>query len=154
MSVRFKVAIVGRSKCRWAQTAVDDYTQRIRRLGGVDEMVAKAQRFGGNVEAVRAAEGERLIGLLASRDRLVALDERGEDLSTSAFTQLVDTGRQAGTLVFAIGGAYGLSPEVRKRAWRVVRLSSLVLNHDLARVVLYEQLYRALTQIEGIPYHH
>ena len=73
-----------------------------------------------------------------------------------SFTNLIQGARMAGAgrLVFAIGGAYGLSEQVRSRAWRVIRLSSLVMAHDVARVVLYEQLYRATTQIEGIPYHH
>jgi 23S rRNA (pseudouridine1915-N3)-methyltransferase len=67
---------------------------------------------------------------------------------------MVDAGRRHGTVVFAIGGPYGHGEAVRARAWRTVRLSDLVLNHEVARVVLYEQLYRALTLLEGVPYHH
>jgi len=64
------------------------------------------------------------------------------------------TAFQQGTVVFAMGGPYGHDPSVRAAAWRTVRLSDLVLNHEVARVVLYEQLYRALTLLEGAPYHH
>jgi len=149
---RFHVVVVGKPKARWAQQAVDDYTRRLRRLGGVDEHIARTERFTGDVDAVRAAEGERV--RKASRGLLVCLDERGARHDTDSFAALVDEGRQQGPLTFAIGGAYGHDPATRDAAWRQVRLSDLVLNHELARVVLYEQLYRALTLIEGLPYHH
>jgi len=57
-------------------------------------------------------------------------------------------------VVFLIGGAYGLDKTVRKRANRTIRLSTMVFNHEVARVVLFEQLYRAVTLLKGIPYHH
>lgn len=152
--MRFRVLVVGRSKCRWANEAVSDYTQRLRRHGGVDELAVRQVPFRGDVEAVRSAEATRLLDKVGPRDRLIALDERGLRVDTSGFTELVDEGRQAGTVVFALGGPYGHGPEVRKRAWKVVRLSELVLNHEVARVLLYEQLYRSMTLISGVPYHH
>lgn len=154
MGARFRVLIVGKPKVSWAREAVTDYTRRLARLGGVDERHLKHETFRGDVEAVREAEGKRLLAAVKPRDRLVALDERGEDLTTEQFSALVEKGTRSGRLVFAIGGAYGLSPEVREQSWRVVRLSSLVLNHELARVVLYEQLYRAMTLLDNVPYHH
>jgi 23S rRNA (pseudouridine1915-N3)-methyltransferase len=57
-------------------------------------------------------------------------------------------------VVFALGGPYGHGAALRQAAWRTVRLSDLVLNHEVARVVLYEQLYRAMMQLAGAPYHH
>jgi len=150
--VKFHVLVVGKPRARWAQRAVDDYTKRLSRLGGVRERVVRAERFRGDVEAVRQAEGERLRS--AARGRLVCLDERGDGLTTEAFAEMVDAGRQRGPLSFAIGGAYGHASATRASAWRTVRLSDLVLNHELARVVVYEQLYRAMTLIEGLPYHH
>lgn len=138
----------------WAETAVADYSRRLRRHGGVVEEAVRAEPFRGDVEAVKREEGARLLGRVGMRDPLVVLDERGEALSTTGFAQLVDVGRQRGHLVFALGGAYGHGDAVRKAAWRTVRLSDLVLNHEIARVVLYEQLYRAMTLLAGIPYHH
>lgn len=152
MGDRFHVLVVGRPKSKWAQQAVDDYTKRLRRLGGVAERVVRTERFTGDVEAVRRGEGERLRA--AVRGSLVCLDERGDDLDTEAFAAAVDGLRQRGPVTFALGGAYGHDPQTRKEAARTVRLSSLVLNHELARVVLYEQLYRSLTLLEGFPYHH
>lgn len=154
MAARFVVLTVGKSRASWAQEAVDDYTRRLKRHGGVTEKSVRAETFRGDVDAVRAAEGERLRHAAKKAARLVVLDERGESPDTDAFTELVDHGRQAGTLAFALGGAYGHDPATRDAAWRVVRLSELVLNHEVARVVLYEQLYRAMMQLTGAPYHH
>ena len=150
-TVKFRVVVVGRSRVGWANEAVGEWTKRLRRLGGVGEQVVRSEPFRGDADRVRRCEGERLLRTLSPRDRLVVLDERGETLDSAAFAKLVDQGRQAGTVVFALGGAYGHDEQVRRSAWRVVRLSSMVLNHEVARVVLYEQLYRAMTLCRAFP---
>lgn len=154
MSARFRLVRVGRARETWSDPPVEDWTRRLRRWGGFAEEDVKPETFRGSEEAVRDAEAARILARVGPRDRLVVLDERGERLDTTAFAQLVDAGRQAGGLVFAIGGPYGHGPALREAAHRVVRLSDLVLNHEIARVVLVEQLYRALTVLEGVPYHH
>jgi len=80
--------------------------------------------------------------------RLVALDERGKDLTTRQFAALL-----AQPTVFVIGGADGLDPRIKKRAALLLRLSALTLPHALAQVVLCEQIYRAATLLTGHPYH-
>ena len=80
--------------------------------------------------------------------RLVALDERGKDLTTRQFAALL-----AEPTAFIIGGADGLDPAIRKRAALLLRLSALTLPHALAQVVLCEQIYRAATLLTGHPYH-
>lgn len=116
----------------------------------------KPERFKGDVDAVRRAESQRLLAKVEPRDRLVVLDERGRDPSTQEFAALLEGCRNDGThrIVFALGGAYGHDALLRDRAWRVIRLSSMVLNHEVARVVLFEQLYRCCDLLEGGPYHH
>lgn len=150
-----KLLRVGKGGNRWADEAVDDYAKRVRRWGGLEEIVVRAQAYRGDVEAVRLAEGERVLAAVKPRDRLFVLDERGEDVDTAAFQRLIEAARNEGERpVFALGGAYGHSPAVRAAAHRVLRLSALVLNHEVARVVLYEQVYRALAAIHGVPYAH
>jgi 23S rRNA (pseudouridine1915-N3)-methyltransferase len=87
---------------------------------------------------------------------VVLLDERGQDLDSPGLARwLEEAARDAVTcLHFAIGGAYGHPPEAQAHVWRQLRLSSLVLNQAVARVVLMEQLYRACTIRAGEPYHH
>lgn len=154
MAARFRVVVVGRGSAAWADAAVADWVLRLRRSGGVEELEVAAEAFRGDVDAVRRKESARILAAVGARDKLVALDERGERLDTPAFTALVEQGMARGRLVFALGGPYGHHADLRAAAWRVVRLSDLVLNHDVARVVLYEQLYRATTILEGAPYHH
>jgi 23S rRNA (pseudouridine1915-N3)-methyltransferase len=153
--VKLRVLIVGKGGTSWADEAVADYTRRVRRWGGVEEVAVRSEPFKGNEDAVRQAEGERVLAQVGPRDRLVVLDERGEELTTASWRALFDQARNDGArLVFAIGGAYGNAPDVRTKAHKTVRVSGLVLNHEVARVVLYEQIYRVLAAIHGVPYAH
>lgn len=101
-------------------------------------------------------EGERVLRALRPGDHVVLLDERGRDLTSEGLARLLaaagDNGRPG--LAFCIGGPHGHSDAVRARADETVRLSSMVLNHQVAAVVLLEQLYRAWTILRGEPYHH
>jgi len=150
------VLTVGKGGNAWADRAVSDYARRLRRWDGLEQVSVKPEKFRGDVHAVRSAEGQRLLSAVKPRDRLVVLDERGKDLDTDEFVKLVEGCRLDGTsrLVFGIGGAYGHDPTVRDGAWRVLRLSRMVLNHEVARVVLVEQIYRAYAILHGVPYHH
>lgn len=154
--MRLGLLIVGKRGAPWADAGVGVYAKRLRPLGGLEEVHVRPQTYRGDEAAVREAEGARILKRVGPRDRLVVLDERGDDLDTPGFATLLREARASGAprVWFAIGGPYGHAPATRSRAWRVVRLSSLVLNHDLARVVLVEQLYRAWTLLEGRPYHH
>lgn len=153
--MKLVVLRVGERSPEWADLACQDYGRRLRTFGGIAEIGVKPEPFRGDVEAVRAAESERALSQVSPRDRLVALDERGLDLDADAFLHLYRAGLEAeGRLVFALGGAYGHHDRLRRAAWRTLRLSSLVLNHEVARVVLYEQLYRAWARQNNVPYHH
>lgn len=154
--MRLCVLTVGRSDPGWADAAVQDYARRIQRHVKIETDSVKAERFRGDVNEVKRVESERLLARLSGRDRLVLLDERGDDLDTEAFTELIRSCRTQSVhrVVFGLGGAYGHDVSAREAAWRVVRLSSLVLNHEVARVVLYEQIYRAYSILSGSPYHH
>ncbi len=147
---------VGRGKDKWSQTACKHYVDRLpRHLGFSDKRIAPID-FAGDVATVQRKEAERIVSELKDGDRLVALDERGDGLTSEAFASLIDSATKQGTkrLVFAIGGPYGHGEAVRKRAWKTIRLSDMVLNHAIARVVLTEQLYRASTILWGGSYHH
>lgn len=154
--MKLAVVTVGKGGCAWADEAVADYAKRVRRYGGVEPIAVKTEPFRGDVQAVQIAEGERVLMAVGPRDRLIVLDERGDDVDTPGFTALIEAGRMGGVprMTFALGGAYGHSPDARAAAYKVIRLSAMVLNHEVARVVLYEQIYRAMAAIHGIPYAH
>jgi 23S rRNA (pseudouridine1915-N3)-methyltransferase len=147
---------VGKGKEAWADQACAHYVRRLPTHLGFEEKLIKPARFSGDVGSVQTEEATRILASLADRAKLIALDERGARVDTKGFAQLVDTAAALGTprLVFAIGGPYGHGEAVRERAWKTIRLSDMVLNHALARVVLVEQLYRVSTLLWGGSYHH
>ena len=101
-----------------------------------------------SLELLKPSQGKKLLERIPRRARLVALDERGKDLTTRAFAALL-----AEPTTFVIGGADGLDPAIKRKAAVLLRLSALTLPHALAQVVLCEQLYRAATLLTGHPYH-
>lgn len=101
-------------------------------------------------------EGAAILKLLKPEDSVLLLDERGKDIDSPGLASLLDTNLNEGTkrLVIIIGGAFGVSEEVTKRADRTLKLSSLVLPHMLVRLIVVEQLYRAWSIRSGGKYHH
>lgn len=104
----------------------------------------------------KETESAAILKALKPGDFVVLLDERGKDVDTPAFAKLLDAQLQSGTkrLVFIIGGAYGVSEEIKSCANLTLRLSSLVFPHMLVRLILIEQLYRAQSILLGGKYHH
>ena len=130
---RLQVLAVASRLPAWAEEACADYARRMPRGYEVSRIAVKDDA------ALRA----KLKG-----KRIVALDEKGEDLTTAQFAKVLgqDT-------LFVIGGADGLPADVKEGAQRRLRLSSMTLPHALAQVVLLEQIYRAATLLTGHPYH-
>ena len=149
------IAAVGRPRDAALAAAIREYEQRAARYWPlqVREVRGAGGRQGG--EAVRAQEAEQLLGAIPDGARLVLCDELGEGLSSTNFAQLVQAERErgAGDLVFMVGGAFGVGATIRSRAWRTLALAPWTLPHELARLVLAEQLYRAGTIIRGEQYH-
>ena len=104
----------------------------------------------------KESEGAAIIKQIKEGDFVVLLDERGKDIDTPTFSKLIDRQMQSGTkrIVFVVGGAFGVSTEVKEHAQISLKLSSLVFPHMLARLILIEQLYRAVSIIDGSKYHH
>jgi 23S rRNA (pseudouridine1915-N3)-methyltransferase len=139
----------------WAEQAASDYLGRFPGDFQVDlrQVRPQARREQPLAHTLRA-EQERLQAAAAPCDRLVALDERGVDWTTAQLAQHLARWRDSSERVsFLIGGADGLSEELKSRAQLRLRLSSLTLPHALARVVLVEQLYRAWSILANHPYH-
>ena len=107
-------------------------------------------------EATKEKEGEKILGLLKKEDYVVLLDENGKDIKSESLAELIENRMvdSVRKMVFVIGGAYGVSSLVEERANYTWKLSSLVFPHMLVRVIVLEQIYRALTIIKGEKYHH
>lgn len=104
-----------------------------------------------NSDAARQDESERIISQLCLNDFVILLDERGQSISSPDFSALL-TSQQ--NIVIIIGGAYGVNDELRQRADRVISLSGMIFPHQLVRLILIEQIYRAQAIATNHPYHH
>ena len=109
-----------------------------------------------NVEDRRKQESSQIRNFVKDSDILIVVDERGQQPTTEIFTEWIQDSLNQGTsrLIFAIGGPFGHHNSLRQQSDKVLCLSSMVLNHELARVVLYEQLYRSYSLMTGGKYHH
>ena len=107
-------------------------------------------------EQQRQKEGALILNALDSSDRVILLDEKGKQMSSVGFSEFIQKQLNAGgkKLVFIIGGPYGFSTEVRHRAMSSVSLSAMTFSHQMVRLFMVEQCYRAFTILKGEPYHH
>jgi 23S rRNA (pseudouridine1915-N3)-methyltransferase len=153
--MRVRVIAVGTRMPAWVRSACTDYLTRLKPHLPValTEIESGTRRAGGAQRAI-LAEGRRLLGTLAASDHVIALDERGRELSTSELAGwLGQRMREGEDLAFLIGGPDGLAPEVLARSNFTLSLSRLTLPHALVRVLLSEQLYRAHSILSNHPYH-
>ena len=146
---------VAKGNVSWADEATAVYLNRIQRHWKVSEAKLKLAPKG-EVKKRRKIESAQIKSFLGVRDRLILLEERGEQASTETLASWLEMAMNMGTqrLVFAIGGPFGHDESLHPQAWKKLGLSKMVLNHEVARVVLAEQLYRASTIIYGGQYHH
>jgi 23S rRNA (pseudouridine1915-N3)-methyltransferase len=139
----------------WVREAVDEYLKRFGaglRVSLVE--IEAGQRSGSRAGRAIEIEGERLLAALRKDEYVVALDERGTEMTTSALAKWLGTRMRDGRdLALLIGGPDGFAPEVRARADFKWALSKLTFPHALVRVVLAEQLYRAHSLLTNHPYH-
>jgi 23S rRNA (pseudouridine1915-N3)-methyltransferase len=149
---------IGKPPEPYVKAGVEDFTKRIsmyypvlwkimpppKNIGLLSEMEGKKK------------EGELILQALAKEDYLIALDERGKQMSSEALAQFIQLRANESTknLVFLIGGAYGIDETVLKRAQFKWSLSQLVFPHQLVRLILAEQIYRACTILRNEKYHH
>jgi 23S rRNA (pseudouridine1915-N3)-methyltransferase len=153
--VRLLIVAVGQRVPDWAQTAWDDYAKRFPHELKVELKTIKTEPRGSKtVEQLMAAERKRIEEAIPKGTRIVALDERGTSLRTTALAErLTEWQLGGGDVALVIGGPDGLDPEFRKAAHERIRLSDLTLPHAMVRVLLIEQLYRAWSVNANHPYH-
>ncbi|EEH53405.1 uncharacterized protein MICPUCDRAFT_29179 [Micromonas pusilla CCMP1545] len=152
-----KLVIVSKGGGASVDAACGEWADKIRRYAPFDEIVVRPNpKNAKDPRAQLEAEGERVMRHVDARDFVVLMDERGKDLSSEALAAVVadvGDGGHSG-IVFCVGGPFGHGDAVTRRADARVRLSSMVMNHQVARIVLLEQAYRAHTILRGEPYHH
>ena len=143
--MKLKIAWVGKTKELAIASLTEEYLKRISRYADVDRAVLRDENDLTEKFGVKAK----------NRSTLALLDSRGKEFSSEQFARFLGDhqDRNPLPLVFAIGGADGFSSDARSAAQHVISLGKMTLAHELARVVLLEQIYRAFTILKGHPYH-
>jgi len=153
--MRIRLLAVGRRPPRWAEDACAEYLKRLPGALGVEtRLIPPSRGHGGDVARARDDEGRRLLAACGPRDRIVTLDEHGEQWSTLELARRLNEWELDGRdVALLVGGADGLADACLQRAEVSWSLSPLTLPHALVRVVVVEQLYRAWSVNAGHPYH-
>ena len=149
---------VGKEHEAYVKAGVEDFTKRISRYYPVEWKVIPPPKNAGTLSQaeLKKKEAAILLEALTKDDYLVALDERGKQLSSEGLAQFIQgrANESVRNLIFLIGGAYGLDETVLQRANHKWSLSQLTLPHQLVRLLLTEQVYRACTILRNEKYHH
>jgi 23S rRNA (pseudouridine1915-N3)-methyltransferase len=148
----------GKTTDKYISELADLYTNRIKKYIGFEINTLPELKNAANmpVPSQKLKEGTRIISSLGNDDYVILLDERGKEYRTMDFSVLLEKLFMIPKkrIVFIIGGPWGFSEEVYKRADLKMSLSKMTFPHQLVRLLFLEQLYRAFTIIKGEPYHH
>jgi 23S rRNA (pseudouridine1915-N3)-methyltransferase len=145
---------VGRIKERFLQDGIAEYMKRLRPYARVEIIEVDDEPCDGDEQNAKAKEGDRILKRIAAGDWVIALDRQGEMLTSLEMATAVKEWEMSGRkVVFVIGGSAGLSEEVLRRADRKVSFSKLTFPHQLFRLMLVEQIYRAFKIARGEKYH-
>lgn len=155
--MRITLLTVGKTNKGWIKDGLDVY---VGRLGHYITFEMKEIPELKNVSAltkdqIKQREGELILKSLSNDDKVILLDERGEQRSSMEWARKIQQELQSGkNIVYVVGGAYGFSDAVYARSNGKISLSRMTFSHQMVRVIFAEQLYRAFTIINGEPYHH
>jgi 23S rRNA (pseudouridine1915-N3)-methyltransferase len=156
--VQFVLIVIGKTNLQGVSPLVEEYSKRLTRFCKFTLQVLPDVKNASSMTPALLSEkeGEQILAQCKPSDYLVLLDERGGQFTSEKFalkmqSWMLQSGRR---LVFVIGGAYGFSPKVKERADELLSLSPMTFNHQMVRAIFIEQLYRGLSILKGLPYHH
>ncbi|GAB3724641.1 23S rRNA (pseudouridine(1915)-N(3))-methyltransferase RlmH [Flavobacterium koreense] len=156
--MNIRLLAIGKTDNKSLQTLIDDYTKRLSFYVKFDlEVIPDIKNVKNLSEAQqKEKEGELVLSKLSATDQLILLDENGTTFSSVGFSDYLQKKMNAGikTLVFVIGGPYGFSEEIYKKAQGKVSLSEMTFSHQMVRLFVIEQIYRGFTILRNEPYHH
>ncbi|MFY7740651.1 MAG: 23S rRNA (pseudouridine(1915)-N(3))-methyltransferase RlmH [Flavobacterium sp.] len=156
--MNIRLLAIGKTDNKSLQTLIDDYTKRLSFYVKFDlEVIPDIKNVKNLSEAQqKEKEGELILSKLSATDQLILLDENGTTFSSVGFSDYLQKKMNAGikTLVFVIGGPYGFSEDIYKKAQGKLSLSEMTFSHQMVRLFVIEQIYRGFTILRNEPYHH
>ncbi|MCM1152644.1 MAG: 23S rRNA (pseudouridine(1915)-N(3))-methyltransferase RlmH [Muribaculum sp.] len=149
---------VGKTQSKLLIELIDDYARRLKHYVPYRILELADVKNAGKLsrEERKDSEGEMILDKINPSDMVVLLDEKGDQPTSREFSQLIQKFMTAGhrRVLFVVGGPYGFSKDVYERANRLLSLSKMTFSHEMVRLFFTEQLYRAMTILNGEPYHH
>jgi len=157
--VKLRCLCVGKITASYLREGIAEFTGRLQRYLPLEVLEVKEEKTAGkkgSIDYIRDREGERLLEKIPQSAYVVLLDEAGMRFSSQGLSDSLGHHMLHGTqeLVFVLGGAYGLSETLKRRADLLLSLSPMTLTHQMARLLLLEQLYRGMTILRNEPYHN
>lgn len=156
--MKITLLCVGKTDVSWVKEGLSLYISRLTRyIPFTLEEIPELKGVSALTRAqIKEREGALVLRRLRSSDEVILLDERGRTYTSLSFAAMLQERLSKGgrDIVFVIGGAYGFSDELYKRADGKLSLSAMTFSHQMVRTIFAEQLYRAFTIIKGEPYHH
>lgn len=150
--------VIGKTDAAYIRTGIKEYEKRLTRYVPYEMRVLPDVKNSKNMpeSLQKGKEGELILGQLQAGDVVVLLDEKGKQFTSTGFSGYLAQKMQSGIkrLVFVIGGPYGFAEDVYKRANDKLSLSKMTFSHQMVRMIFVEQVYRAMTIMNGEPYHH
>ena len=155
-----KIALltVGKTDRDWVKQGLDIYVSRLKHYipFSINEIPELKNVSAMSRDQIKTKEGELILKNIKNTDDVILLDEHGKEYSSTEFASLLQNkiNYEGQDIVFVIGGAYGFSDAVYKRANSKISLSRMTFSHQMVRAIFAEQIYRAFTIMKGEPYHH
>lgn len=158
--MRFTFLAIGKIKEKWMRQGIDEYLKRLSPMAKVEILSPDEEKMPENPspamkEKVMEKEGDKLLKYLKDEDFLILLDLKGKPVTSEGLADILRRKMVSGTsrFFFMIGGPYGNGENIRKRANLKISISAMTFTHQMARLILAEQVYRAMKIIRHEPYH-
>ena len=158
--MKFTFLTIGKIKEKWMRQGIDEYLKRLSPIAKVEILSPDEEKMPENPspalkEKVMEKEGEKLLKYLKDEDFLILLDLKGKPVTSEELAHIIRQKMVSGTshFFFMIGGPYGNGENIRKRANLKISISAMTFTHQMARLILAEQVYRAIKIIRHEPYH-
>jgi 23S rRNA (pseudouridine1915-N3)-methyltransferase len=156
--MKIKLFLTGKTEGKWLHQGISDYLDRLSHYISFEVVELPGLKKMGSPGSVqiKAREGEQILKAINSGDYVVLLDEHGKEMTSLEFAGVIQKHLigSTKTLVFVVGGAFGFDDRVKERASMTLSLSQMTFSHQMVRLFIIEQLYRAMTIIRGEQYHH
>jgi len=153
--MKIKLITVGKLKEKYLKDGIDEYLKRLGRFAKVEQIELIDEKTPDRASELENQEGKRILSKISDKEYVIVLAIEGKQFPSEKFSQMIDQMMTSGysNLTFVIGGSLGLSPEVKKRGNLLMSFGQLTLPHQLMKLVLVEQIYRAFMIRQGSPYH-